>query len=242
MRTAAGTPDLPDRGLRHSTPTSLSELIDPAVLEIRDRYLRTTTAAAIRDAFCRAATGLRGALPALNDPSMQASMGIFCTPEQVQQQWGLPAGSPRPIRPWCCRSRRYDPCLPRQSRPCRRSRVVPDRGWLKIRSGTAGQRSKWGRTIDKITQVGTELQRQHSPVHHLYPKHMGDAGAPVGLLPCPAALTRSAPTGWPRSALSPIPIAVVRQPEGHGGPTTFIPDITPPSGAADRRAANCCVF
>ncbi len=65
---------------------TINELIDPAVLlsEIRDRYCASTTAQPFADAL--RATGLRGSTRHSTIRSMQASMGIFCTPEQVQQQ------------------------------------------------------------------------------------------------------------------------------------------------------------
>ncbi|MCY0610381.1 hypothetical protein OVV29_33145, partial [Klebsiella pneumoniae] len=70
---------------------TINELIDPAVLpsEIRDRYLRIDHRGSYLQMHFALAQPPAFAAPyqALNDPSMQASMGIFCTPEQVQQQW-----------------------------------------------------------------------------------------------------------------------------------------------------------
>ncbi|CFI71367.1 dehydrogenase [Mycobacterium tuberculosis] len=57
-------------------------------------------------------------------------------------------GSSRPIRPWCCRSRRcMIPAWPRRvSRPRRRSQCGSRSRVAQNTEGTAGQRSKWGRT------------------------------------------------------------------------------------------------
>ncbi len=80
---------------------TINELIDPAVRCCRKSataICASTTAAVICRCILRH-TGLLAPYQALNDPSMQASMGIFCTPEQVQQQWEDCMDRPGRIRP-----------------------------------------------------------------------------------------------------------------------------------------------
>ena len=70
---------------------TINELIDPAALpaDIRERYARIDH----RGSYIQMHFALDEApvfaapYEALNDPAMQASIGIFSTPEEVQQQW-----------------------------------------------------------------------------------------------------------------------------------------------------------
>ena len=81
---------------------------------------------------------------ALNDPSMQASIGIFCTPEEVQQQWedcrrGIVPADPTVVLQIPSQN---DPDLAPagQARRVGVRAVVPDRG---RRATTARRRSRW---------------------------------------------------------------------------------------------------
>lgn len=132
---------------------TINELIDPAVLpsEIRDRYLRIDHRGSYLQMHFALAQPPAFAAPyqALNDPSMQASMGIFCTPEQVQQQWedcrrGIVPADPTVVLQI---PSLHDPAWPRRvSRPRRRSQCGSRSRVAQNTEGTAGQRSKWGRT------------------------------------------------------------------------------------------------
>ena len=70
---------------------TVNDLIDPAVMpaDIRERYARIDHRGSYIQMHFALDEAPEFAEPytALNEPSMQASIGIFCTPEEVQQQW-----------------------------------------------------------------------------------------------------------------------------------------------------------
>ncbi|MBS2079770.1 NAD(P)/FAD-dependent oxidoreductase, partial [Mycobacterium tuberculosis] len=71
--------------------TTLNDLIDPAALpaDIRARYARIDHRGSYLQMHFALDEAPAFAAPyeALNTPAMQASIGLFCTPEEVQQQW-----------------------------------------------------------------------------------------------------------------------------------------------------------
>lgn len=169
---------------------TLNDLIDPAVLpsEIRDRYSRIDH----RGSYLQMHFALEGApqfaapYEALNDPTMQASIGLFCTPEEVQQQW---EDCRRGIVP-------ADPTLVLQIPSVHDPDLAPDGKhaasafalWFPIEGG-AQDEGRYGqakvemgqRVIDKITRLAPNFER--SIIRHttFTPKHMGVMfGAPGG--------------------------------------------------------------
>lgn len=191
---------------------------------------------------------------ALNDPSMQASMGIFCTPEQVQQQWedcrrGIVPADPTVVLQI---PSLHDPSLA----PAGKQAASAFAMWFPIEGG-----SKYGgygrakvemgqNVIDKITRLAPNFKGSILRYTTFTPKHMGVMfGAPGGDY-CHALLhsdqigpNRPGPKGF---IGQPIPIAGLYLGSAgcHGGPgITFIPGYNAARQAlADRRAANCCVL
>ena len=105
----------------------------------------------------------------LNEPGMQASIGIFNSPKNSNAS-GRTAGaaSSRTIRRSQCRSR---PCTtpawrpPASTRPARSRMRSPSR---TAATRTANSRTRWRRrSIDKITRLRTELPRHPDPAHHV---------------------------------------------------------------------------
>src|ERR1700747_583891 len=92
VRPGAGGPLLAPSGVCGIAPgVTLNELIDPAALpgDIRERYARIDHRGSYLQMHfaLEEAPTLVAPYEALNDPAMQASIGLFCTPEEVQQQW-----------------------------------------------------------------------------------------------------------------------------------------------------------
>jgi len=119
----------------------------------------TTAAATCRCTSPRGGAAVRRAYEALNDPTMQASIGIFCTPEEVQQQWedcrrGIVPADPTLVLQIPSVHDRIS--RRRQARRVRVRAVVPDRGRCRLRSGEGrmGQR-----VIDKITRLAPNFER-----------------------------------------------------------------------------------
>lgn len=169
---------------------TLNDLIDPAVLpsEIRDRYSRIDHRGSYLQMHFALEEAPQFAAPyeALNDPTMQASIGLFCTPEEVQQQW---EDCRRGIVP-------ADPTLVLQIPSVHDPDLAPDGKhaasafalWFPIEGG-AQDEGRYGqakvemgqRVIDKITRLAPNFER--SIIRHttFTPKHMGVMfGAPGG--------------------------------------------------------------
>ncbi|OBJ62138.1 phytoene desaturase family protein [Mycobacterium asiaticum] len=169
---------------------TLNDLIDPAVLpsEIRDRYSRIDHRGSYLQMHFALEEAPQFAAPyeALNDPTMQASIGLFCTPEEVQQQW---EDCRRGIVP-------ADPTLVLQIPSVHDPDLAPDGKhaasafalWFPIEGG-AQDEGRYGqakvemgqRVVDKITRLAPNFER--SIIRHttFTPKHMGVMfGAPGG--------------------------------------------------------------
>jgi phytoene dehydrogenase-like protein len=214
---------------------TLNELIDPAVLpaDIRERYARVDH----RGSYLQMHFALDEApvfgtpYEALNDPAMQASIGLFCTPEEVQQQW---EDCRRGIVP-------ADPTLVLQIPSQNDSDLAPagkhaasafalwfpiegevDYGAAKVEMGQ--------RVIDKITRLAPNFERSISRHTTFTPKHMGVMfGAPGGdychglLNPDQIGPNRPGPKGY-RGQPIPIDGLYLGSAGCHGGPgITFIP-------------------
>lgn len=181
-------------------------------------------------------------------------MGIFCTPEQVQQQWedcrrGIVPADPTVVLQI---PSLHDPSLA----PAGKQAASAFAMWFPIEGG-----SKYGgygrakvemgqNVIDKITRLAPNFKGSILRYTTFTPKHMGVMfGAPGGDY-CHALLhsdqigpNRPGPKGF---IGQPIPIAGLYLGSAgcHGGPgITFIPGYNAARQAlADRRAANCCVL
>ena len=169
----------------------------------------------------------------LNDPAMQSNIGIFSTPEELQQQW---EDCRRGIVPADPADRAADPVRQR-SRPrtarqaCRVGVfvVVPDPeegdagyGEMKVEMGQ--------RVIEKITRLAPNFESLIIRHTTFTPKHMGTMfGAPGGdychglIHPDQIGINRPGPKGY---VDQPIPIdgLYLASAGCHGGPgITFIP-------------------
>ena len=165
---------------------TLNELIDPAVLpvDIRQRYARIDH----RGSYLQMHFALEEApifaapYEALNDPAMQASIGLFCTPEEVQQQWedarrGIVPADPTLVLQIPSQN---DPDLAPEGKHAASAFAL----WFPIEGGAdygAAKVEMGQRVIDKITRLAPNFER--SIIRHttFTPKHMGVMfGAPGG--------------------------------------------------------------
>ncbi len=169
----------------------------------------------------------------LNDPDMQSNIGIFSTPEELQQQWedcrrGIVPADPadRAADPVGQRSR---PGAAGQARRVGVLAVVPDRG--RATSSYGEMKVEMGqRVIDKITRLAPNFESLIIRHTTFTPKHMGTMfGAPGGdychglIHPDQIGLNRPGPKGY---VDQPIPIdgLYLASAGCHGGPgITFIP-------------------
>ena len=171
---------------------TLNEMIDPAALpaDIRERYARIDHRGSYLQMHFALEEAPAFAAPyeALNDPAMQASIGLFCTPEEVQQQWEDARRGIVPADPTMVLA---DPLAERSGpRAAGKARcvgirvVVPDRGRCGLRAGEGRNGSAGDR---QGHPARTEFRTQHHPAHHLHAQaHGGDVRRPRrGLLPRP---------------------------------------------------------
>lgn len=169
---------------------TLNDLIDPAVLpsEIRDRYSRIDHRGSYLQMHFALEEAPQFAAPyeALNDPALQASIGLFCTPEEVQQQWedcrrGIVPADPTLVLQI---PSVHDPDLAPEGKHAASAFAL----WFPIEGG-AQDEGRYGqakvemgqRVIDKITRLAPNFER--SIIRHttFTPKHMGVMfGAPGG--------------------------------------------------------------
>lgn len=226
---------------------TLNDLIDPAALpaDIRERYARIDH----RGSYLQMHFALEEApefiapYEALNDPSMQASIGIFCTPEEVQQQWedcrrGIVPADPTVVLQI---PSVHDPDLAPPGKHAASAFAL----WFPIEGGADYGEAKvemGQRVIDKITRLAPNFER--SIIRHttFTPKHMGVMfGAPGGDY-CHGLLhsdqigqNRPGPRGF---VGQPIPIQGLYLGSAgcHGGPgITFIPGYNAGRAALEDR-------
>jgi phytoene dehydrogenase-like protein len=165
---------------------TVNDLIDPSVMpaEVRERYGRIDH----RGSYLQMHFALEEApqfvapYEALNDPTMQASIGIFCTPEEVQQQWedcrrGIVPADPTLVLQI---PSVHDPDLAPEGKHAASAFAL----WFPIEGGADYGQAKvemGQRVIDKITRLAPNFER--SIIRHttFTPKHMGVMfGAPGG--------------------------------------------------------------
>lgn len=217
---------------------TVNDLIDPAVLpaDIRQRYSRIDHRGSYLQMHFALDDTPNFAAPyeALNDPAMQASIGIFCTPEEVQQQW---EDCRRGVVP-------ADPTVVLQIPSLHDSELAPEGKhaasafamWFPVEGGPRSEeygqaKVEMGeRVIDKITRLAPNFAGSISRHTTFTPKHMKVMfGAPGGdychglLHPNQIGQNRPGPKGY---IGQPIPIAGLYLGSAgcHGGPgITFIP-------------------
>lgn len=228
---------------------TLNELLDPAVLpaDIRERYARIDH----RGSYLQMHFALDEApefvapYEALNDPAMQASIGLFCTPEEVQQQWedcrrGIVPADPTVVLQIPSQN---DPGLAPPGKHAASAFAL----WFPIEGGADYGQAKvemGQRVIDKVTRLAPNFER--SIIRHttFTPRHMGVMfGAPGGDY-CHGLLNanqvgpnRPGPTGFRGQ---PIPVAGLYLGSAgcHGGPgITFIPGYNAARQALADRAS-----
>ncbi|OBG28460.1 dehydrogenase, partial [Mycobacterium alsense] len=219
---------------------TLNEMIDPAALpaDIRERYARIDHRGSYLQMHFALDEAPRFAAPyeALNEPAMQASIGIFCTPEEVQQQWedcrrGIVPADPTVVLQIPSQN---DPDLAPAGKHAASAFALwfPIEGGMDSGPGAYGQaKVEMGqRVIDKITRLAPNFEA--SIIRHttFTPRHMGVMfGAPGGDY-CHGLLNanqigpnRPGPKGY---LGQPIPIEGLYLGSAgcHGGPgITFIP-------------------
>ncbi|OBI16779.1 NAD(P)/FAD-dependent oxidoreductase [Mycobacterium sp. E2497] len=228
---------------------TLNELIDPALLpgDIRERYAKTDHRGSYLQMHFALEEAPEFAAPyeALNDPAMQASIGLFCTPEEVQRQWedarrGIVPADPTVVLQIPTQN---DPDLAPAGKHAASAFALwfpiegdADYGEAKVEMGQ--------RVIDKITRLAPNFER--SIIRHttFTPKHMGVMfGAPGGdychglLNPDQIGPNRPGPKGF-RGQPIPIGGLYLGSAGCHGGPgITFIPGYNAARQAlADRTA------
>lgn len=168
---------------------TVNELIDPAVVpaDIRERFAGTDHRGSYLQMHFALDEAPEFAAPyeALNDPAMQASIGLFCTPEEVQRQWEECRQGIVPVDPTVVLQipSQNDPGLA----PAGKHAASAFALWFPIEggpnSGAYGQaKVEMGqRVIDKITRLAPNFER--SIIRHttFTPRHMGVMfGAPGG--------------------------------------------------------------
>ncbi|ORV86796.1 dehydrogenase [Mycobacterium interjectum] len=215
--------------------TTLNDLIDPAALpaDIRERYAGIDHRGSYLQMHFALHEAPKFAAPyeVLNEPAMQASIGLFCTPEEVQQQWedakrGIVPADPTLVLQIPSQN---DPDLAPEGKHAASAFAL----WFPIEGGADYGQTKvemGQRVIDKITRLAPNFEG--SIIRHttFTPRHMGVMfGAPGGDY-CHGLLSsdqigpnRPGPKGF---LGQPIPIKGLYLGGAgcHGGPgITFIP-------------------
>jgi phytoene dehydrogenase-like protein len=224
---------------------TLNELIDPAALpaDIRQRYARVDHRGSYLQMHFALDEAPAFAAPyqTLNDAAMQASIGLFCTPEEVQQQWedcrrGVVPADPTLVLQIPSQN---DPDLAPEGKHAASAFAlwfpiegVADYGQAKVEMGQ--------RVIDKITRLAPNFEGSILRHTTFTPKHMGVMfGAPGGdychglLNPDQIGPNRPGPKGY---LGQPIPIdgLYLGSAGCHGGPgITFIPGYNAAHQALD---------
>jgi phytoene dehydrogenase-like protein len=214
---------------------TLNDLIDPAALpaDIRERYARIDHRGSYLQMHFALDEAPRFAAPyeVLNEPAMQASIGIFSTPEEVQQQWedckrGIVPADPTVVLQIPSQN---DPDLAPEGKHAASAFAL----WFPIEGGADYGQAKvemGQRVIDKITRLAPNFKDSITRHTTFTPRHMGVMfGAPGGDF-CHGLLSsdqigpnRPGPKGF-RGQPIPIDGLYLGSAGCHGGPgITFIP-------------------
>lgn len=225
---------------------TVTRLIDPTALpaEVRERFSRIDH----RGSYLQMHFALDG-MPTfaepyemLNDPEMQSAIGLFSTPEELQQQWEDSRRGIVPADPAIAMQfpSVHDPSLA----PAGKHAISAFSMWFPIETGDASYgdlKVEMGRrVIDKITRVAPDFESKIIRHTTFTPKHMGTMfGAPGGdychglIHPEQMGPNRPGPTGY---VDQPIPIdgLYLGSAGCHGGPgITFIPGYNAARAALD---------
>ena len=220
---------------------TVNDLIDPSLLpaDVRERYSRTDHRGSYLQMHFALDEVPNFAAPyeSLNDPAMQASIGLFCTPEEVQQQWedcrrGIVPADPTLVLQL---PSVHDPELAPEGKHAASAFAMwfPIEGRPKDEGGAGYGQAKvemGQRVIDKITRLAPNFERSITRHTTFTPKHMGVMfGAPGGdychglLHPNQIGQNRPGPKGFIGQPL-PVDGLYLGSAGCHGGPgITFIP-------------------
>ncbi|HEU4360924.1 MAG TPA: NAD(P)/FAD-dependent oxidoreductase [Mycobacterium sp.] len=214
--------------------STVTQLIDPGVLpaDLRARFSRVDhRGSSLQMHFALdEAPDFAAPYQALNDPDMQASVGIFSTPEEVQQQWQDARRGIVPAEPTVVLQipSLHDPSLAPPGKHAASAFAL----WFPIEAGAYGQlKVEMGqRVIDKITRLAPNFER--SIIRHttFTPRHMETMFAAPGgdychglLHPDQIGPNRPGPKGFVGQQL-PLDGLYLGSAGCHGGPgITFIP-------------------
>lgn len=172
----------------------------------------------------------------LNDPAMQAAIGLFSTPEELQEQWEASRRGQVPADPAIALQipSVHDPALAPEGKHAASAFAL----WFPIEEHEGAQGASYGklktemgqRVIDKITRIAPNFESLITRHTTFTPKHMSTMfGAPGGdychglLHSDQIGVNRPGPKGY---ADQPIPIdgLYLASAGCHGGPgITFIP-------------------
>ncbi|OBB88000.1 phytoene desaturase family protein [Mycolicibacterium peregrinum] len=216
--------------------TTVTKLIDPEALpaEVRERFTRIDH----RGSYLQMHFALDGAptfdapYEMLNDPEMQAAIGLFSTPEELQQQWQDARRGIVPADPAIAFQipSAHDPTLA----PAGKHAASAFALWFPVEESASGYgelKDEMGRrVIEKITRLAPDFERRIIRHTTFTPRHMGTMfGAPGGdychglIHPEQMGPNRPGPKGY---VGQPIPIdgLYLASAGCHGGPgITFIP-------------------
>ena len=215
---------------------TVGTLLDPAALdaEVRDRFARIDH----RGSYLQMHFALDGPptfdapYELLNDPEMQAAIGLFSTPEELQQQWQDARRGIVPADPAIAFQipSAHDPTLAPPGKHAASAFAL----WFPVEDSPTGYgelKAEMGRrVIEKITRLAPDFERRIIRHTTFTPRHMGTMfGAPGGdychglIHPEQMGPNRPGPKGY---VDQPIPIdgLYLASAGCHGGPgITFIP-------------------
>ena len=236
VRTEAGdTVDAPVVVSAVAPDLTITELIDPGALseDVRARFARTDHRGSYLQMHFALDEAPRFAAPyeALNEPALAASVGIFCTPEEVQQQWEDARRGVVPADPTVVLQipSLHDPDLAPPGKHAASAFAL----WFPIEGdGNYGEmKVEMGqRVIEKITRLAPNFQGAITRHTTFTPRHMGTMfGAPGGdychglLNPDKIGPNRPGPRGFIGQPLG-VDGLYLGSAGCHGGPgITFIP-------------------
>lgn len=216
--------------------TTVTKLIDPEALpsEVRERFTHIDH----RGSYLQMHFALEGAptfeapYEMLNDPEMQAAIGLFSTPEELQQQWQDARHGIVPADPAIAFQipSAHDPTLA----PAGKHAASAFALWFPVEESATGYgelKAEMGRrVIEKIARLAPDFERRIIRHTTFTPRHMGTMfGAPGGdychglIHPEQMGPNRPGPKGY---VGQPIPLdgLYLGSAGCHGGPgITFIP-------------------
>jgi phytoene dehydrogenase-like protein len=215
---------------------TVTRLLDPAAIpaDIRARYARVDH----RGSYLQMHFALDGApefaapYELLNDPAMQSNIGIFSTPEELQQQWEDCRRGVVPADPSIALQipSVNDPTLAPQGKHAASAFSL----WFPVEQGESGygeMKTEMGRrVIEKICRIAPDFESRIIRHTTFTPKHMGTMfGAPGGdychglVHPEQLGPNRPGPKGHVDQPL-PVRGLYLGSAGCHGGPgITFVP-------------------